>query len=77
MTEEICVVIFADPSDFVNETLESVFFDIGISTITVLITPTADVNSTATGKSFILVLCAQLFTFSNGNMYTQWNHRTP
>ena len=52
MTEEICVVIFADPNDFANETLESVFFDIGISTITALITPTADANSTATGKIF-------------------------
>ena len=51
-TEEICVVIFADPSDFANDTLEDVFSNVGISTISVLITPTAD--GSATGKIFYL-----------------------
>ena len=53
-TEEICVVVFADPSDFANDTLEDVFSNVGISTISVLITPTAD--GSATGKIFYLCL---------------------
>ena len=72
-TEEICVVIFADPNDFANETLQSVFFDIGISTISALITPTTDANSTATGKSNFCVFFSASFSYIYANVYTQWN----
>ena len=55
-TDEICTVIFANPANFADGSLQDTFDNIGITTITVQITPaqTTGASNAATGKVILL-----------------------
>ena len=52
VTEEICALIFASPSDFVNRRLEDTFRNINLSSITATITPTPVTGTNAAMGKF-------------------------